>query len=49
MLDIPKPTTSYMMWKVTNDEKGKEEKTKEGMIYVIEVDTKTEIKIVSFK
>ncbi len=35
-----------MMWKVTNDEKGKEEKTKEGMIYVLEIGEKIEIKIV---
>lgn len=35
-----------MMWKVTNDEKGKEEKAKEGMIYIIEVGDKTEIKLV---
>jgi hypothetical protein len=35
-----------MMWKVTNDEKAKEDKAKEGMIYIIEVGEKPEIKIV---
>jgi hypothetical protein len=35
-----------MMWKITNDEKGKEEKSKEGMIYTIEIGEKQELKIV---
>ena len=34
------------MWKITNDEKVKEEKSKEGMIYVVEISDKQEIKIV---
>lgn len=29
-----------MMWKITNDDKGKEEKNKEGMIYVVEIGDK---------
>lgn len=42
ILNIPKPKGSYMMWKVTNDDKAKE-----GMIYVLEVGEKDEIKIVN--
>lgn len=35
------------MWKITNDEKGKEDKSKEGMIYIVEIGDKLEIKIVN--
>jgi hypothetical protein len=29
-----------MMWKITNEDKGKEEKSKEGMIYVVSLGDK---------
>ncbi len=35
------------MWKITNDEKGKEDQNKEGMIYLVEIGDKEELKIVT--
>lgn len=40
-MNIPKPTSSYIILKVTSDDK-----FKEGMMYVIELDQKTELRIV---
>ena len=39
---IPRPTGSYIMLNITNDEKGKD-----GMIIMLEIAGKTELKIVS--
>ena len=40
-MTIPRPSGSYMMLNITNDEKGKD-----GMIIVLEIGGKTELKIV---
>ena len=40
-MNIPKPNVPHMIWKITS-----EDKTKEGMIHVLELEEKTEIKIV---
>ena len=40
-MNIPKPTSSYLTIRVTSDDK-----CKEGMIYVVEFQDKTELKIV---
>lgn len=39
-MNIPKPNVPHMIWKITS-----EDKTKEGMIHVLELEEKTEIKI----
>lgn len=41
IMSIPKPIVPYMMWKITSDEK-----SKEGIMHVMELRDKTEIKIV---
>ena len=43
LLNIARPNTSYIMMNISNDEKGKE-----GMIYVLELGDKRELKIVFF-
>jgi len=43
-MNIPKPTSSYLILRVTSDDK-----CKEGMIYVIQFHDKTELKIVMLK
>lgn len=43
MLKLPKPKSSYITFKVTNDDK-----SKEAMIYVVEIGEKTELKIVIY-
>ena len=40
-MNIHKPNVPHMIWKITS-----EDKTKEGMIHVLELEEKTEIKIV---
>ncbi|CAD8144761.1 unnamed protein product [Paramecium octaurelia] len=40
VLKLPKPKSSYITFKITNDDK-----TKEAMIYVVEIGEKTELKI----
>jgi hypothetical protein len=41
-MNIPKPKSSFLTMRVTSDDK-----QKEGMIYVIEFQDKTELKIVN--
>ena len=40
VIKIPKPRSSYMTFRVTNDDK-----SKDGMIFVVEIGNKTELKI----
>lgn len=42
-MNIPRPNTSYLMMNITNDDKGKE-----GMIYMLEIRDKNELKIVFY-